>query len=129
VGAWILPAALAGGITTNVAPVDAATTSLIQYILGYGVVGIVALAFAFRFVVPRGSVEEARKLAREDLERENARLIEERNKAETERDAALKIAQDQIVPLLVSFNSTASSLIPLLQDIVRDRESRRGGST
>ena len=51
---------------------------------------------------------------------ERDRLILEKQKAEDQRDAALSIAQDQLVPLLTTFVSTTETLIPLLQAIVRD---------
>jgi hypothetical protein len=108
-----------GGPSTN--PVASATSDLVTYILGYGVLGVAVIAFAFRLIVPAKALNDARR----DLERENARLITERDKAEAERDAALKIAQDQLVPLLVSFTAASQSLLPLLQDLVAMREGGR----
>jgi hypothetical protein len=112
--------------TTAVSPVDAATNSLISYILGYGVVGIVALAFAFRFIVPKGAVEAAVQTARADLVAELERLRAEKTKAEEQRDEALKIAQVQIVPLLTTFSATTTALLPLLQELVARRDRSEG---
>jgi hypothetical protein len=109
----------------SVTPIGSATSDIVTYILGYGVVGIVALAFAFRFIVPRSALDEAREQARADLVKENERLIAEKRQAEEQRDEALKVAQTQIVPLLTTFTATTSALIPLLQELVRDREARR----
>lgn len=115
-GWWII---LAG---TEVTPVGQATGDIVSYILGYGVLGIVAVAFAFRYIVPRGAVEAARA----DLIAENKRLREEKAHAEEQRDEALRIAQTQLVPLLTSFTATSSALLPLLQELVRYREVGRG---
>lgn len=113
----------------SVSPVDAATGSIVGYILGFGPIGIIALAFAFRFIVPRSAVDEAKDQARADLVKENERLIKEKLHAEEQRDDALRVANDQIVPLLISFNATVSALLPLLQELVSHREDhdRRTG--
>lgn len=113
---------LAGAVT----PVGEATGDIVTYILGYGVLGIVALAFAFRFIVPRSALQEARETARADLLRENERILAEKKVAEEQRDEALKLAQTQIVPLLTTFTATTSALIPLLQELTRSREVDRG---
>lgn len=108
--------------STEVTPLGTAASDIVSYILGYGAIGVIALAFAFRYIVPRGAVEAARA----DLIAENKRLREEKAHAEEQRDEALRIARDQVVPLLISFNSTTGSLLPLLQEIVRYREVERG---
>ena len=122
-------------LATN-SPIGAATSDIVTYILGYGVLGVAAVLFTLRVIVPRSAVEEAKEQARQDLLKEierliadktteRERLIAEKTKAEEQRDAALKIAQEQLVPLLTSFVATSQSLIPLLQEVVRDREGRR----
>lgn len=121
---WPLIVSLAASVT----PVDAATGSIVGYVLGFGPIGIIALAFAFRFIVPKSAVDEAKDQARRDLVEENKRLIEEKSKAEEARDDALKIAQTQIVPLLVTFNATVSALLPLLQELVSRREGHDRGT-
>ena len=103
---------------SEVTPIGQATGDLVSYILGYGVLGVVAIAFAFRYIVPRGAVEAARA----DLIAELERVREEKAHAEEQRDEALKIAQTQLVPLLASFTATSSALLPLLQEVVRYRE-------
>jgi len=60
--------------------------------------------------------------ARADLLRENERLIAEKSEAIAKADAALGMAQERLVPLLTSFVATSQSLIPLLQELVRNRE-------
>ena len=107
-------------VTPGVSPVDSA----VGYIFNYGVLGIVVVAFAFRFIVPRSAVEDARIQARADLARENERLIREKAHAEEQRDDALKVARDQVAPLLIQFNATVTALIPLLQELVARRESQ-----
>lgn len=115
-------------LAASVTPVDSATGSLVGYILGYGPIGIIALAFAFRFIVPRSAVDEAKEQARRDLVEENKRLIAEKTHAEESRDDALRIAQEQIVPLLVTFNATVAALLPLLQELVGRREGHDRGN-
>lgn len=116
---------LSGGPGSSVTPIGSATDSIVSYVLGFGPLGIVVLAFAFRFIVPKGAVEEARKEARTDLLAERDRLLEEKRDAEDQRDEALKVAREQLAPLLTSFVSTTSALIPLLQEIIRDPHTRR----
>jgi hypothetical protein len=110
---------------TNVTPISTITGDLVSYILGYGVLGIVALALAFRFLVPAKALDQMRETARADLVEENRRLLARAEKAEAQRDDALRIAQDQLIPLLTSFTVTSQALIPLLQGLVRDQEGRR----
>jgi hypothetical protein len=110
---------------SNLSPISAATNDIITYVLGYGVLGIVSLAFAFRFIVPRGAVAQAREEGRADLLKENARLIDEKRQAEEQRDEALKIANQQILPVAVSFSAAAQSLIPILQTLVAQLETGR----
>lgn len=87
--------------------------------LNYGVLGVVVLGIFLGWIWPKPAVEK--------IIQERDRLIEQVNKLETERDAAVKIAQDQIIPLLTTFVQTTNILIPLLQDMVREteREKRR----
>jgi hypothetical protein len=119
---------------SSVGPIDNAASSIVGYILSYGPLGIVVLAFAFRFIVPRGTVDEARKEARTDLIAERDRLLEEKRDAEDQRDEALKVAREQVIPLLINFTSATQSLLPLLQGLITQHErnpphplSRRGG--
>jgi hypothetical protein len=129
----LLPVLLAD--SPSVTPVGTVTSDLVSYILGYGVVGIVALAFAFRFIVPASVVKEAREQARADIKAELERVLAEKRAVEEQRDEALRVARDQFVPILTSFTASASSLIPLLQELVsrreregsRDRYPRDGG--
>jgi hypothetical protein len=115
-------------LAASVSPLDAATGSIIGYVLGYGPIGVIALAFAFRFVVPRSAVDEAKDQARADLLKENQRLIAEKAHAEEQRDDALRVANEQVVPLLVSFNATVTALLPLLQELVSRREGHDRGT-
>lgn len=105
-----------------VSPVGSATGDVVTYILGFGPLGIGVVLYTMRVIVPGKAVEDARQQARTDLLKENERIIAEKLKAEEQRDAAMKIAQEQLVPLLGSFVATSQSLIPLLQELVRKRE-------
>jgi uncharacterized membrane protein len=85
--------------------------------LNYGVLGLLVVAIFFGWVWPKPSVERLRE--------ERDRLIEEKLRAEAQRDAAISIAQEQIVPLLTTFVTTTQTLIPLLQEIVREGNDDR----
>lgn len=120
------PATLAVHMTpaaTAPSPVDTA----IGYLLSYGVLGVVALALAFRFIVPRSALDDARTQARADLAAENERLIREKTRAEEQRDDALKIAQDKILPTLVQFTAATGALLPVLQQIAGQHANRGPG--
>ena len=109
-------------LATDSVPIGSAVGDIVSYILGYGVLGVVAVAMAFRYLVPKGGVEAARA----DLLRELERVRAEKTHAEEQRDEALKIATEQIVPLLTSLTATSSALLPLLQELVRFREDPHG---
>jgi hypothetical protein len=133
---WGLVASSLSGITGlagPVSPVDSAAGSVVGYVLGYGPLGIIALALAWllfkgwRLAGPNRDAElreSLREDLRSDLLRENQRLLEEKNRAEEQRDEALKVARDQVVPILTTFNATMAALLPLLQELVRNRENR-----
>jgi len=105
-------------------------TGITGQILSYGVVGAFAVILAivlYRGIFVRASDAKADadarvEAARADLLREIEHIRAEKQKAEEQRDAALKVAQEQLVPLLTSFVATSQSLIPLLQELVRNRE-------
>ena len=127
---WFVSLALDAPAT----PADQATSTVTGLLLGYGPLGIVALAMAYlmfkgwRLVPPDKEAEgreAARAEARADLLEERARVLQEKTRIEAERDEALKFTQAQLVPLLVQFTSATGALIPLLQELVRHRE---GGS-
>lgn len=105
-----------------VTPVDAASGDLVAYVLNYGILGILVLAFTFKLIAPYWVLKAAREEGRADLIEENKRLIAEKEKAEAQRDDALKVAQDQLVPMLISFNATVGALLPLLQQVVARQE-------
>lgn len=122
-------------LATAVSPVDAATGSIVGYLLGYGPIGIAALALAWltfkgwRLTSP--AMEAAtraatRDEARTDLTEERDRLAVRLDHAETERDDALKVARVELVPVLIQFTNTTTALIPLLQEVVRNQEGRGG---
>lgn len=113
--------AVAGGSETP-APLDGA----VSLVLNYGVLGLVALALVFRWLVPKGAVEEAREQGRADVIAERDRAIaradkaEERaDKAETDLKAALRFTAERTAPMLEQFVSATSTLIPILQSLVR----------
>lgn len=85
--------------------------------LNYGVLGLVLVAIVSGWLWAKPSVD--RLIAERD------RLIEEKQRAEQQRDAAISIAADKIVPLLTTFVTTTTTLIPLLQQIIRESDERR----
>lgn len=85
--------------------------------LNYGVLGMVVVAIFTGWLWAKPAVDR--------LMAERDRLIEEKRKAEEQRDAALSIAQDKIVPLLTTFVGTTQTLIPLLQQIIRESSEHR----
>jgi hypothetical protein len=95
-------------------------SSIITAILTTGGTGI-AIAFVLiilGFLWPKHAVSEI--IAQRD--RESARA----DKAEEERNDAVRIAQDKIVPLLGAFTAATDALLPLLQWQIRVRESHGG---
>jgi hypothetical protein len=107
--------------------------SVTGLLVGYGPLGIAALALAYllykgwRLVPPDRDAAvraAARSEARGDLLEERDRVIAEKTRIEAERDDALRVARDQLVPVLFAFNASVSALLPILQEIVRNREVR-----
>lgn len=128
----LLASSLASGPTAgSVTPADAASGSLVSYVLSYGVVGVAAVVMAglfwkgWRLISPAREAEmrqAVREEARADLLKDNERTSARADKAEGQRDEAMRFASDQLVPLLTSFTATTSALIPLLQELVRHQE-------
>jgi hypothetical protein len=132
-----LIAIAAGGPAST--PIGSASGDLVSYILGYGVLGIGVLAIMFRLLVPYWVMKESRdqaearyqeaktfwenqmRDARADWEAQLGRVLQEKQHAMDQRDAAMSLAQDRIVPLLTSFVAVSESLIPFMQSQVRDR--------
>ena len=111
------------GLTSATAGSGGSLADEITPYLNYGVLGLLVLAIFFGWVWAKPAVDRIiaeRDAAVERLIAERDRLIQERARAEQQRDAALAIAQDKIVPLLTSFVSTSQTLIPLLQELVRE---------
>lgn len=94
-------------------------------VLGLLVVGAITGLIWFKPTVDRMLSSKDEVLAAKDeslhrLEAERDRLIAERDEAEGQRDQAIGIAQDKLVPLLVTFVDTTQTLIPLLREIIRE---------
>ena len=115
---------------SSVTPVDNAASSIVGYVLSYGPLGIITLALAWLFykgwrLVSPSTAAADRETAREDLIAERDRVIVEKQQAEDQRDEALTVARDQIGPMLSSFVAATGTLIPLLQEIIREPHTRR----
>ncbi len=127
-----LAVTLSQGPGTSVTPIDSATDSIVGWVLGFGPLGVIALALAwllfkgYRLVPPgfeTATGDKARADARADLITERDRVVAERAAAEQQRDEAMKVARD-LAPLLSTFIASTGALIPILQGIIA---SRRGG--
>jgi hypothetical protein len=111
-------------------------TAAVQQVLGYGILGLVALSLAWIVYkgsfVPQKRADEMVAAGRADLLRENEQLRAELGKTQEQRDTAIRFIQDQFLPLLGNFTAATSSLLPILQGLTRWREddgppSRRRG--
>lgn len=109
-------------LATSVTPLGSATGDIVTYLLSFGPLGVGAVLFGLGYIVPKPVKDSAVAAARSDLVAENARLIVEKDHIAEQRDEALKLASDQLVPMLVSFTAATQSLLPLLQELVRNRE-------
>lgn len=87
-------------------------------VLGLIIVGIFSGWIWAKPAVDRLLQERDAQIAALTAERD--RLIEEKRAVEEQRDAAISIAQERIVPLLTTFLATTQTLTPLLQEIVRE---------
>ena len=93
-------------------------SGLIAGILSTGGVGI---AFAFVLVLAGWLWT---KHAVDEIKRERDKAETRAEHAEAQRDEALKIAQEKMLPLLAAFTTATDALLPLLQWQVREREER-----
>jgi hypothetical protein len=118
---------------SSATPVDAAASSITGYVLGYGPLGIAAVVMSWLFLKGWRLVSPSRETAirdsartegRADLLKELERVIGEKNHAEEQRDAAMKVAQDQLLPLLLNFTAATESLLPLLRELISHREAK-----
>lgn len=122
-------------------PADGTSPDIGTYLFGYGPVGIGLAVFAwllfrgYRLMSPkaqsamrdeaRADVLGERDRVAADKQAQLDRVIAEKQATERQRDEALQIGREQVVPLLSQFVGTMTALIPLLQEIVRDMPSRR----
>jgi hypothetical protein len=106
-------------VATAVSPVGNVSGDAVSYLLGFGPLGVGVVLFGLGYIVPRTAVASARA----DLIAENQRLVAERDHAAAQRDEALKFAQENLVPLLVQFTAATASLLPILQDLTRQRDT------
>lgn len=106
---------------------------ILYYLLNYGVLAIVVIGIAFGFVVPKPSVDKQvvdASAAVQAAQDERDRALADKVKAEAQRDEAMQIAQEKIVPLLTTFVATVQTLLPILQSMaqrqIEDTEARAG---
>jgi hypothetical protein len=115
--AWVLT-----GGPASVTPVDSATSSIVGYITGLGLAGIGLVVLWGLYIWPGTAMKRAVEAARADLLRELDLIRAEKAKVEEQRDEALQVAQEKLVPLLVNFVSVTTALVPLLQQVVAAQE-------
>lgn len=75
-----------------------------NYLLNFGVLGLFVIALLVGVLWPKPQVE---------------RIIKEKEAIEAQRDALLTAMQEQVIPVLTEFKSTAVPAIKQLQDDVR----------
>lgn len=118
--------AMSHGPAAEGTPVTDPVATAVSQVLGYGILGVAVIVLGWVLYkgsfIPQQRADALITAGRADLLAENERLRADKQKAEDQRDAALKVAQEQLVPLLTSFVATSQSLIPLLQELVRNRE-------
>lgn len=112
---------------SSVTPIDSASESVLGYLFSYGPLGIIAVAIAYLLfrgyrLVPPGfeatTRDAARADARADLIAERDRVLTALHAAEEQRDDAMAVARDQLLPLLLNFTATTQALLPILQGMV-----------
>lgn len=81
-------------------------------LIDYGVLGVVIVAILLGYLWPKPSVE---------------RLIEDKQKAEEQRDAANKVLTEQVMPALVEATNIMSSLRPIIEDATFELRQTRTG--
>lgn len=75
--------------------------------VNFGVLGLVVLGLLTGYFWPKPSVDKI-------LEERN-RLVAERDKAQTQRDAMAEVLQDKLLPVVGDFITTTRALMPALQ--------------
>jgi hypothetical protein len=131
-----LAAALTQGPGTSITPLDSTSESITGYVLSFGLPGVIVVVLAYllfrgyRLVSPgfEASIRDAARAdARADLIAERDRIITEKQSAEDQRDEALQVARDQLLPLLVNFTAATQALLPILQgQVAQGGRLRRG---
>ena len=121
-----LAVAVSHGIAEGPNPSTDPVAAAVSQVLGFGILGVAVIILGWVLYrgsfVPEKRVDAMIAAGRADLLREIEAVRQEKRKAEEQRDAALKVAQEHLVPLLTSFVATSQSLLPLLQELVRNRE-------
>lgn len=110
-------------------------------LLSYGPLGVIFVACFVAFIggmiYSKKQVDgmrvdwaETLKLIREDSASREALLREDLKRVEKQREAAMDVIQDKMLPLLGSFTATTQALLPLLQAAIpvleRSDERERG---
>jgi hypothetical protein len=109
VGGWALKITALVNVDSN-----AATFNPLDY-LQYGALGLVIVALLTGYLWTKPSVE---------------RLVEDKKRAEEQRDAIFKTFQEQVIPLMASSTESIKAVIPVIRDAVEiidnfNRENRR----
>lgn len=81
----------------------------------YGVMGLLIIGLITGVFYTKNHITEVRA--------ERDRMIDERNRADDQRDAMAETFQTQLLPVLTKFLTTTEALLPLLQRMVE----RSGG--
>lgn len=101
-----------------VSPVDTVTNTVVGYWLSFGAVAVVGAVLFWQYQWPGKARLRIRDEARADLAAENQRLREALAHAEHQRDEAMGIANEKLLPLLANFVAITGGMVPVLQQVV-----------
>lgn len=90
------------------AQADSLSTAITPW-LNLGVTGLVILSLLTGWLWTRPSVDK--------LQEEKQRAVEEKQRAEAQRDAMALVLQEKLLPVVGDFISTTRALLPVLQQL------------
>jgi hypothetical protein len=89
------------------AAADGAALTDVTTWVNFGVLGLVVMGLLTGFFWPKPSVEK--------ILEERDRLVAERDKAQTQRDAMAEVLQEKLLPVVGDFITSTRALVPALQ--------------
>jgi hypothetical protein len=133
--AAILPILLAAGSDTPSPQVTLPSTDLISYLLNYGVLGIVAVLFVTRMIVPKKALDDVRQEAaataraeeeasRQVLAQREQRITQLREqlaRVDSDYRDVLRRYQEEMVPALVRATDLTKEATSLMRELITQR--------